>query len=101
LAHETGAAEFTRTKQSVLAIQQKGITIRQNNQKLAKKINSPATDGLATVAGAQVLEMMQVMGLNGTCADKATLATLMKEVVDGTAQNHKNLAAAQGQNCKK
>jgi hypothetical protein len=81
---QTGTAEFTTTQQSVLAIQQKGITIRQNNQKLAKEIKSPAADGLAIVAGAQTKEMLQVMGLK-----------------DGTAQNGKNLAAAQGQKCTK
>jgi hypothetical protein len=97
---QTGTAEFTTTQQSVLAIQQKGITIRQNNQKLAKEIKSPAADGLAIVAGAQTKEMLQVMGLKGTSADKDTLATLMK-VMDGTAQNGKNLAAAQGQKCTK
>lgn len=98
---QNGTAKFTTTQQSVLAIQQKGITIRANNQKLAKEIKSPATDGLAIVAGAQTKEMLQVMSLKGTSADKDTLAMLMKEVMDGTTQNGKNLAAAKGQKCGK
>jgi hypothetical protein len=98
---QTGTAGFTTTQQSVLAIQQKGITIRQNNQKLAKEIKSPAADGLAIVAGAQTKEMLQVMGLKGTSADKDTLAMLKAEVMDGTMQNGKNLAAAKGQKCAK
>jgi hypothetical protein len=93
------AAAFSTTQKSVLAIQQKGITIRANNQKLAKEINSPAAAGLAIVAGAQVKEMTQVQGLKDTAADTATLKTLVQEVQDGTKQNQKNLAAAKTQKC--
>jgi hypothetical protein len=95
------AAAFSTTQKSVLAIQQKGITIRANNQKLAKEINSPAVAGLAIVAGAQVKEMTQVQGLKDTAADAATLTTLVQEVQDGTKQNQKNLAAAKTQKCAK
>jgi hypothetical protein len=93
------AAAFSTTQKSVLAIQQKGITIRANNQKLAKEINSPAAAGLAVVAGAQVKELTQVQGLNDTAADAATLMALVQEVQDGTKQNQKNLAAAKTQKC--
>jgi hypothetical protein len=92
-------AAFQMTQKSVLGIQQKGIKIRSNNQKLAKEINSPAADGLAIVATAQVKEMSQVMGLNNTAADAATLKQLVQEVQDGTKQNEKNLAAAKSQKC--
>jgi hypothetical protein len=95
------AAAFTTTQKDVLAIQQKGITIRANNQKLAKEINSPAVAGLAIVAGAQVKEMTQVQGLKDAAADAATLMTLVQEVQDGTKQNQKNLAAAKTQKCAK
>ncbi|KAH3978663.1 hypothetical protein HBI56_081240 [Parastagonospora nodorum] len=96
-----GLAEFETTQQSVLSIQQKGITIRAENQKLAAEIKSPAADGLAIVAGAQTKEMMQVMSLKGTAADEATLKLLVQEVQDGTKQNQKNLAAATNQTCTK
>lgn len=92
-------AMFQVTQQSVLAIQQQGIALRANNQQLASAIKSPASDGLAIVAKAQVQEMTQVQGLKGTKADVATLKTLVTEVQDGTKQNQKNLAAAKSQKC--
>jgi len=90
---------FATTQQSVLAIQQKGITIREKNQKLAGEIKSPAADGLAVVAGAQTKEIEQVKGLKGTQADAGTLSMLVQEVRDGTKQNQMNLDAAKGQKC--
>jgi hypothetical protein len=96
-----GTAGFNATQGSVLAIQQRGIDIRANNQKLAKEINSPAADGLAIVAGAQTKEIDQVRSLKGTSADAKTLGMLVTEVMDGTKQNQKNLAAAKGQTCAK
>jgi hypothetical protein len=44
---------------------------------------------------------MQVMSLKGTAADAATIKMLVQEVMDGTKQNQKNLAAAKGQVCAK
>ncbi|KAF1979371.1 hypothetical protein BU23DRAFT_403036, partial [Bimuria novae-zelandiae CBS 107.79] len=97
---QAGAANgFAAQQQSVLDIQNQGIAIRATNQKLAAQINSPAQDGLATVAMAQVLEVSQVKSLNGTAGDKATFTKLVQEVMDGTKQNQKNLAAAQSQKC--
>jgi hypothetical protein len=93
------AGAFQAQQKSVLDIQQKGINIRANNQKLAKEINSPANAGLATVANAQVLEKNQVTSLKGNAADAATLQKLVTEVQDGTKQNQKNLAAAKSQQC--
>ncbi|KAL5115634.1 hypothetical protein ACEQ8H_006433 [Pleosporales sp. CAS-2024a] len=94
-----GAIGFGTQQLEVLCIQQQGIQIRQNNQQLAAQINSPAIAGLAIVENAQTLEMSQVTGLNRTATDAATLTLLVQEVRDGTAQNQKNLAAAQGQVC--
>jgi hypothetical protein len=96
-----GTAGFNATQASVLAIQQRGVDIRANNQKLAKEINSPAADGLAIVAGAQTKEIDQVKSLKGTSGDAATLGMLVMEVMDGTKQNQKNLEAAKGQACAK
>lgn len=90
---------FVAQQKAVLDIQSKGIAIRAKNQELAKQLNSPAIDGLATVAKAQVQEKDQVSGLKGTAADMKTLATLVQEVEDGTKQNEKNLAAAKSQKC--
>ncbi|KAH7092114.1 hypothetical protein FB567DRAFT_231124 [Paraphoma chrysanthemicola] len=101
----TGSASnsfaFQAAQKEVLNIQAQGITIRAENQKLAGEISSPAADGLAVVAQAQVLEMSQVQSLKGTAADEATLQKLVQEVMDGTMQNQKNLAAAKGQACAK
>lgn len=85
----------------MLAIQKRGVDIRANNQKLAAQINSPAADGLAIVAGAQTKEIGQVQSLKGTAADAPTISMLVQEVMDGTMQNQKNLAAAKGQVCAK
>jgi hypothetical protein len=97
-----GTAGFNATQTSVLAIQQRGVDIRANNQKLAKEINSPAADGLAIVAGAQTKEIDQVKSLKGNAAaDGETIKMLVQEVMDGTMQNQKNLQAAKGQACAK
>ncbi|KAH8722356.1 hypothetical protein GQ44DRAFT_622830 [Phaeosphaeriaceae sp. PMI808] len=95
------AAAFQKEQKSVLSIQQQGIAIRANNQKLAKEINSPAASGLDIVAKAQVKEKDQVTGLKGNAADATTLALLVQEVQDGTKQNQMNLAAAKSQKCAK
>ncbi|KAH6644779.1 hypothetical protein C7974DRAFT_384264 [Boeremia exigua] len=93
------ATTFQAMQISVLDIQQKGVNIRANNQKLAQQINSPASAGLATVAMAQTLEISQVLKLNGNATDATTLQMLVTEVQGGTQQNQKNLAAAKSQNC--
>ncbi|USP81946.1 hypothetical protein yc1106_09220 [Curvularia clavata] len=103
LQKQIGTADFKTTQAKVLKIQQQGIDIRVNNQKLAKQINSTASAGLDIVQGAQLKEMSQVQGLTGTAAtekaDKETLATLVQEVQDGTKQNQKNLADAKSSKC--
>jgi hypothetical protein len=89
---------FQLQQAAVLKIQQTGIDIRAENQRIAKEINSPAQAGLDTVAQAQVLEMTQVQGLQGGGdADKATLEKLVQEVMDGTKQNMMNVLAAESQ----
>ncbi|PSN69414.1 hypothetical protein BS50DRAFT_572558 [Corynespora cassiicola Philippines] len=97
----SGPSNFELTKQNVLAIQQKGIDIRAENQRLAGELNSPSQMGLAIVAMAQVTEKMQVEMLQGGGEkDMKTLETLVKEVEDGTKQNTMNLQMAQSQ-CQK
>ena len=98
---QTCANDFTAQQQKVLAIQNQGIQIRASNQQLAQQLNSPAQDGLATVAMAQLLEVSQVKSLQGTTGqmDQATFKMLVQEVMDGTMQNMKNLMAAMGQMC--
>ncbi|KAF2682395.1 hypothetical protein K458DRAFT_307327 [Lentithecium fluviatile CBS 122367] len=96
-----GTSNFQSQQQAVLTIQQAGIDIRAQNQKIAQEINSPAQQGLAIVAQAQVTEMTQVMGLQGGGEqDKKTLEMLAKEVQDGTKQNMMNLMAAETQCAK-
>jgi hypothetical protein len=53
------------------------------------------------VAGAQTKEIDQVRSLKGTSGDAETIKMLVQEVMDGTKQNQKNLAAAKGQVCGK
>ncbi|OAF98894.1 uncharacterized protein CC84DRAFT_1105207 [Paraphaeosphaeria sporulosa] len=96
-AKSNSTQDFKNIQKAVLNIQQQGIDIRTNNQKLAQQVNSPAQMGLAIVATAQITEKDQVTSLNGSCADQGTLKTLVKEVQDGTKQNKKNLQAAQSQ----
>ncbi|KAF2705499.1 hypothetical protein K504DRAFT_493942 [Pleomassaria siparia CBS 279.74] len=107
-ANSTGRAlpnnavsDFQLTQSNVLTIQQKGIDIRAQNQKLASELNSPAAQGLAVVAMAQVMEVMQVKSLTGSGpADAKTLQLLVTEVQGGTKQNMMNLMAAESA-CKK
>jgi hypothetical protein len=92
------AKNFGSQRLTVLTIQQQGIDIRSMNQAIADEIKSPATDGLKTVQGAQVLEMRQVMGLTGDAkTDGPIFQMLVQEVQDGTKQNQANLAASKGQ----
>lgn len=94
-------SDFQITQKNVLAIQQKGIDIRAQNQKLASSINNPSAKGLAVVAMAQTMEVEQVKTLTGSGAkDAATLKMLVTEVEGGTKQNMMNLQAAESQ-CKK
>ncbi|KAF2110242.1 hypothetical protein BDV96DRAFT_668777 [Lophiotrema nucula] len=86
--HKLGFPAYAKLR---LAIQQKGIDICANNQKLASQIKGPSQQGLAIVAMAQITEMMQVKSLTGTISDTKTLDTLVKEVQDRTNQNIKNI----------
>ena len=96
-ANSNSTESFKDAQKAVLNIQQQGIDIRANNQKLAQGMDSPAKAGLAVVATAQITEKDQVTGLKGSSADKDTLKILVKEVQDGTKQNEQNLKAAQSQ----
>lgn len=90
--------QFAQEQAAVLSIQQAGVDFRKQNQELAKKLNSPAQDGLAIVAKAQLQEISQVQALTGDPAkDDAVLKMLVQEVQDGTKQNEKNLKAAESQ----
>lgn len=84
---------FAAAKASLLDFVNKGITIRENNQKIAPAGN-PAIPGLATVAMAQVEEFNLTNSLTGVAAtDNKTVATLKTDFAGGIMQNMKNLAA--------
>ncbi|KAF2185762.1 hypothetical protein K469DRAFT_631665 [Zopfia rhizophila CBS 207.26] len=100
-AQAQAEGEFVSEQKKVLDIQTKGIQIRAENQKIAAQLNSPAASGLAVVAMAQVLEMMQVQMLKGGGNnDVKLLNMLVKEVNDGTKQNEMNKMAAESQQCE-
>ncbi|CAI6337487.1 unnamed protein product [Periconia digitata] len=95
-----GASQYEAERQALLVIQQMGVEIRTQNQKIAAEVGSGASNGLKTVEFAQQSEISQVKSLQGTQqADSKTLALLVKEVVDGTNQNWVNLLVAE-QQCK-
>ncbi|PMD44762.1 hypothetical protein L207DRAFT_509439 [Hyaloscypha variabilis F] len=90
---------YSATQASLLNFVNKGIAIRENNQKIAPPGNG-AIAGLATVAMAQMTELNLTMSLviaaNGTDVAKAnqTVESLKGDFKGGIVQNMKNLAAA-------
>ncbi|KAH8773333.1 hypothetical protein BGZ57DRAFT_408169 [Hyaloscypha finlandica] len=90
---------YAATQASLLGFVQKGIQIREQNQKIAPAGNA-AIAGLATVAMAQMAELSLTMSLalaaNGTDVVKAnaTVETLKGDFKGGIKQNMMNLAAA-------
>ncbi|KAF1960811.1 hypothetical protein CC80DRAFT_532385 [Byssothecium circinans] len=94
-AASSSGSDFELERQAVLQIQQTGVDLRTANQKVAAELKSPSEKGLATVSMAQTLEIQQVKSLEGSGQkDQDVLMMLVKEVMDGTMQNKKNLAAA-------
>lgn len=91
---------FDAAKSSLMDFVQKGIAIRQNNQKITPEGNA-AKAGLATVAMAQQEEFNLTMSLSASdvAGSNATVAKLKKDFAGGIEQNMKNLAAAT-QGCK-
>ncbi|KAF6811125.1 hypothetical protein CSOJ01_05930 [Colletotrichum sojae] len=85
-------AQFDSAKKTLLSTVEKGIKIREDNEKLAK--GNGAADGLKTVAQAQQTELKQSKSLKGTKDDMSTIAQLEKEFAGGIDQNKKNKAAA-------
>ncbi|KAH7350577.1 hypothetical protein BKA65DRAFT_593506 [Rhexocercosporidium sp. MPI-PUGE-AT-0058] len=91
---------YGATQTSLMGFVTKGITIRENNQKIAPADNG-AIAGLAIVAGAQKEELSLTMSLavpasgavDPVAAGK-TVETLKKDFAGGIDQNKKNLAAA-------
>lgn len=84
---------FAASKASLLDFVNKGIAIRENNQKIAPPGNG-AIAGLATVAKAQQTEFNLTNSLTGTASiDNTTVASLKMDFMGGIEQNMKNLAA--------
>ncbi|TGO63985.1 hypothetical protein BOTNAR_0093g00230 [Botryotinia narcissicola] len=86
---------FDVAQSSLMTFVQKGIQIRQNNQKIAPAGNS-AIPGLAIVAMAQQEELNLTMSLTASnvAGSNATVAKLKTDFAGGIVQNMKNLAAA-------
>lgn len=89
------ASMFDAAQSSLMTFVQKGIQIRQNNQKIAPAGNA-AIPGLATVAMAQQEELNLTMSLTASnvTGSNATVAKLKTDFAGGIVQNMKNLAAA-------
>ncbi|KAJ5041245.1 uncharacterized protein L3040_005793 [Drepanopeziza brunnea f. sp. 'multigermtubi'] len=91
---------YAATQASLLGYVNKGIAIRQNNQKITP-VGNGATAGLAMVAMAQMEELNLTMSLAipasgqvDTATGMKTVETLKKDFAGGIDQNKKNLAAA-------
>jgi hypothetical protein len=91
------ATLFAAGQASLLSFVQKGISIRENNQKIAPAGN-PAIPGLATVATAQLTELNLTMSLGvggvNVARDNKTVTDLLGDFKGGIVQNMKNLQAA-------
>ncbi|KAI9647953.1 hypothetical protein NHQ30_004343 [Ciborinia camelliae] len=89
------SSTFDSAKASLLDFVQKGITIRENNQKIAPQGNA-AIPGLAKVAMAQQeeLNLSKSLSAEDVKASKATVLKLEMDFTGGIVQNMKNLAAA-------
>ncbi|PQE23368.1 ATP binding protein [Rutstroemia sp. NJR-2017a WRK4] len=88
-------ANFDTAKASLLDFVNKGIAIREENQKIAPAGNA-AIPGLATVANAQIEELNLTMSLdaNDLTAASATVEKLKADFSGGIVQNMKNFQAA-------
>ncbi|KAH8758515.1 hypothetical protein F5882DRAFT_261922, partial [Hyaloscypha sp. PMI_1271] len=81
---------FQSAKSKLVTIVNQGITIRQNNQKIAPAGNA-AIAGLATVATAQMGELKLAQGLTGTPnIDNPNLSSLQTMFSGGIKQNQQN-----------
>ncbi|KAH7064880.1 hypothetical protein B0J12DRAFT_15325 [Macrophomina phaseolina] len=88
---------FNALKANLLTVVDSGVTIRENNQKIAQLTGASqaATDGLNTVANAQKEEKSLSESLTGDPAkDMPTLQTMLTDFQGGIVQNQKNQQAA-------
>ncbi|ORY58911.1 uncharacterized protein BCR38DRAFT_489270 [Pseudomassariella vexata] len=86
-------AKFQSVKEKLLRTVNKGISVRESNQKMAPPGNNAIT-GLRTVANAQKKELSQAESLEGTASDLDIISNLQTEFSGGIEQNKKNKEAA-------
>lgn len=89
---------------AVAKLQQEGIDIRTENQKIAREIKSPSMvqKGLASVAIEQNSARVMLRGLEAGRNDTEMLGTLVKGVEEGMKTNKEILGVAKGgKGCKK
>lgn len=87
---------FNSLKANLLTVVDSGVTIRENNQKIAQLTGASqaAVDGLNVVANAQKEEKALSESLTGDpAADMATLQTMLMDFQGGIIQNQKNQQA--------
>ncbi|EOD44811.1 hypothetical protein GTA08_BOTSDO07671 [Neofusicoccum parvum] len=91
---------FDSLKANLLTVVDSGVTIRENNQKIAAAAGASqaAVDGLNIVANAQKEEKSLSESLTGDPAtDMPTLAKMLEDFTGGITQNQKNQQAALAQ----
>lgn len=88
-------SNFQLNQISITTTQQKGIAVRERNQRLADELNSPSAMGLAIVAQSQVAVMIDTKILEGDGkSDTKMLDSLVQRVEDAMTQNMANLKMA-------
>lgn len=88
-------SNFQLNQISITTTQQKGIAVRERNQRLADELNSPSAMGLAIVAQLQVAVMIDTKILEGDGkSDTKMLDSLVQRVEDAMTQNMANLKMA-------
>lgn len=72
--------------------QNKGIAVRERNQRLADDLQSPSAKGLARVAQEQVTVMLKAKSLKGNGADDMKMLTdLVTMTKDAMTMNEDNI----------
>ncbi|KAL5371781.1 hypothetical protein DPSP01_014009 [Paraphaeosphaeria sporulosa] len=95
----SGNDPIYKVQQSEVAkLQQEGITIRTENQKIARELKSPSAlqKGLASVAIEQNSARVMLRGLVAGRNDTAMIGALVKGVEEGLKINGENLGVAKG-----
>ncbi|KAF3003704.1 hypothetical protein E8E13_009026 [Curvularia kusanoi] len=85
-------SNFQLTQMALADTQNKGIAVRERNQRLADDLQSPSAKGLARVAQEQVTVMLKAKSLKGNGADDLKMLTdLVTRTKDAMTMNEDNI----------